>query len=159
MPVFRSRLQGDGGLGPPDGTVPGARVGGVTESERAGLMDGLLARGSDPFRRWMIAGTAVAVALLAGISIVLAWRQYDDAQGRALNDLEARGVGGAAVVDTSFAGQISTLEAIAAAPSVVGEQVPRMSVYFARVNRDGALFSGGLGWIDRGGRARASSAA
>ena len=139
------------------GTAPAGRIAGVADWDRAGLTEGLLGRAAGSFRRWMIAGTAVAVVLLGGISIALAWRQYDDAKGRALTDLEARVVAVAAVVDTSFAGQISTLEAIAAAPSVVGEQTHRMDAYFARANPHGALFSGGLGWIDRSGRALATS--
>jgi len=151
--VFRRSIRdGDGTGGAPDGPP-----GGAADWDRAGLTEGLLGRAADSFRRWMIAGTAVAVVLLGGISIALAWRQYDAAKGRALTDLEARVVGVAAVVDTSFAGQISTLEAIAAAPSVVGEKTARMDAYFARANAHDALFSGGLGWIDLNGHARATS--
>ena len=91
--------------------------GGATDS-----IDVLLYQGSTSFRRRMIAGATVAVLLLAAISIALAWRQYEDARTRALNDLEARVVAVSAIVDTSFAGQIATLTAMAKAPSVVNQQ-------------------------------------
>jgi anti-sigma regulatory factor (Ser/Thr protein kinase) len=123
-----------------------------------GGIDRLLAQGSASFRRRIIASATVAVLLLAGISVALAWRQYEDARSRAANDLEARVVAVSAIVDASFAGQIATLSAISQAPSVVSEESTRMKVYFARVNPKRApLFSGGLGWIDRKGLVLASS--
>ena len=106
----------------------------------------------------MIAGATLAVLLLAGISIALAWRQYEDARTRAMNDLQARVVGVSAIVDTSFAGQIATLNSISKAPSVVNQKSGLMSAYFARVNpRNAPQFSGGLGWIDLKGAVLASS--
>ena len=123
-----------------------------------GGIDRLLSQGAASFRRRIIAGATVAVLLLAGISIILAWRQYEDGRTRATKDLEARVVAVSAIVDASFAGQIATLTAIAQAPSVVSQDSIRMNVYFARVNPKRApLFSGGLGWIDRKGYVLASS--
>ena len=89
------------------------------QGPRADTIDVLLYQGLTSFRRRMIAGATVAVLLLAGISIALAWRQYEDARTRALQDLEARVVAVSAIVDTSFAGQIGTLNAMAKAPSVL----------------------------------------
>ena len=84
--------------------------------------------------------------------------QYDDAKTQAENDLRARVVAVAALVDTSFTGQIQTLSSIAKAPSVVGQQLPRMGSYFRRVNLPGAApFTGGIGWIDRDGFVRATN--
>jgi len=118
----------------------------------------LLQRRSAASRQRIIIGAAIGAALLGAVSIALAWRQYDDAKSRSLTDLEARVVAVSAVIDTSFRGQITALNSIAAAPSVVGERTPRMRSYFRRVNPPhGGLFSGGLGWIDRSGRLRVSS--
>jgi hypothetical protein len=106
----------------------------------------VLQRDSAALRRWIVVGGCVAVLLLAGLSIVLAWQQYDDAKAQAENDLRARVVAVAALVDTSFTGQIQTLSSIAKAPSVVGQQLPRMRPYFRRVSRPGAApFTGGIG--------------
>lgn len=121
-------------------------------------IDGLLYQGVASFRRRIIAAATVAVLVLACISIAIAWRQYEDARTRAMNELEARVVGVSAVVDSTFAGQIAALTAISKAPSVVHGQTPLMTSYFARVNpRRAPQFSGGLGWIDRRGLVRASS--
>ena len=118
----------------------------------------VLQRDSAALRRWIVVGGCVAVLLLAGLSIVLAWQQYDDAKTQAENDLRARVVAVAALVDTSFTGQIQTLSSIAKAPSVVGQQLPRMGSYFRRVNLPGAApFTGGIGWIDRDGFVRATN--
>ena len=100
------------------------------------------------------------MVVLAGISIVLAWRQYDDAKSRALNDLDARVVAVSALVDTSFGGQIASLNSIAKSPAVVARQTPKMTAYFKRLEAPGSrLFSGGLGWIDRQGQERAAARA
>ena len=118
----------------------------------------VLQRDSAALRRWIIVGGCVAVLLLAGLSIVLAWQQYDDAKAQAESDLRARVVAVAALVDTSFTGQIQTLSSIAKAPSVVGQQLPRMGPYFRRVSPPGdAPFTGGIGWIDRDGFVRATN--
>ena len=125
---------------------------------RTDSIDGLLYQGVASFRRRVIAAATVAVLLLAGISVALAWRQYEDARTRALNDLQARVVGVSAIVDTSFGGQIATLTSISKSPSVVNQESALMSAYFARVNpRGSAQFSGGLGWIDLKGTVLASS--
>jgi serine phosphatase RsbU (regulator of sigma subunit)/anti-sigma regulatory factor (Ser/Thr protein kinase) len=124
----------------------------------SGGIDRLLSQGVASFRRRIIAGATVAVLLLAAISIALAWRQYEDARSRAMNDLESRVLGVSAILDTTFAGQIATLNAISQAPSVVSQESLRMNDYFARVNpRRATPFSGGLGWIDRKGLVLASS--
>src|SRR5689334_14436668 len=86
----------------------------------------VLQRDSRILRRWIVVAGCLAVFLLAGISIALAWQQYDDAKEQARNDLRARAVAVAALMDTLFTGQIQTLTSIAEAPSVVGRHVPRM---------------------------------
>ena len=122
-------------------------------------IDGILYQGVASFRRRIIVGASLAVLLLAGISIALAWRQYDDARTRATNDLEARVVAVSAVVDTSFSGQISTLTAIAQGalggqPGLVRDE----RLFRARINPSRApLFSGGLGWIDAQGHVLGAS--
>jgi anti-sigma regulatory factor (Ser/Thr protein kinase)/GAF domain-containing protein len=118
----------------------------------------VLQRDSTALRRWIVVGVCIAVVLLAGISIALAWQQYNDAREQAKSDLRARVVAVAALVDTSFAGEIQTLSSIAKAPSVVELQLPRMRPYFRRVSRPGAEpFTGGIGWIDRAGIVRATN--
>ena len=67
----------------------------------------VLQRDSAALRRWIVLGGCVAVLLLAGLSIVLAWQQYDDAKAQAESDLRARVVAVAALIDTSFTGQIA----------------------------------------------------
>ena len=120
----------------------------------------LLYRGFPSFRRRILGATAGAVLLLSGISVALAWHQYDDAKSRAVSDLEARVVAVSAVVDSSFAGQIETLDSIAQAPSVRGEQFSRMDAYFKQINSGrSVLFSGGIGWINHAGVEHASAAA
>jgi serine phosphatase RsbU (regulator of sigma subunit)/anti-sigma regulatory factor (Ser/Thr protein kinase) len=120
----------------------------------------VLQRDSRVLRRWIVAAGCGAVLLLAGISIVLAWQQYDDAKQQARDDLRARAVAVAALVDTSFTGQIQTLTSIAEAPSVVQRQLPRMQSYFRRVGPPGSPpFTGGIGWIDRSGMVRATNTA
>jgi len=118
----------------------------------------VLQRDSRILRRWIVVAGCLAVFLLAGISIALAWQQYDDAKEQARNDLRARAVAVAALMDTLFTGQIQTLTSIAEAPSVVGRHVPRMDAYFRRVSAPGAPpFTGGMGWIDRNGNPRAAN--
>jgi len=126
-------------------------------SGESGPID-VLQRESTALRRWLIVAGCLAVLLLAGISTFLAWQQYDDAKERARNDLRARVAAVAALVDTSFAGQIQTLSSIAKAPSVVGQDTSLMGPYFRRVSRPGtAPFTAGLGWIDRDGIVRATN--
>ena len=66
-----------------------------------------------------------------------AWRQYDDAKGKALDDMRARVVLASTVFDTYFAGQIATLSSIANSPSVVDQDKARMATYFKRVQKEG----------------------
>ncbi len=99
----------------------------------------------------------VAVLVLAGIAIALAWRQYEDSRRRAIRDLQARVATIGAAIDTSFSGQIATLGAIAKAPPVVQADAPAMNAYFGQLDpRRIGLFNGGIGWIDRRGFVRAS---
>ena len=120
--------------------------------------DELLPVGTSFLGRRVVAYVSSAVLLLAAISVILAWRQYDDAKSRAVNDLDARVVAVSALVDTSFADKIATLDAIAKAPAVVDQQHSAMSSYFRRLESPGgALFSGGLGWGDLRGRVLASN--
>jgi len=91
-------------------------------AREAGPLEALLHERTTSFRRRLIASGGLALVLLVAISVAIAWRQYDDAKTRAMTDLEARVVGVGAIIDTSFAGQIATLDSIANAPSVVAQQ-------------------------------------
>jgi len=116
-----------------------------------------LERDSTSSRRRLIAAAVVAVLLLAGLTIALAWRQYDDSKRRAVRDLRARVATVGAAIDSSFSGQIATLGAIAKAPPVVQGDIPAMDAYFRQLDpRRIGLFNGGIGWIDRRGIVRAS---
>ena len=109
-------------------------------------------------RRRLVVGALAAVLTLAGLAAWLAWSQYGDAKHVAVKEQRARAVVVASVFDTYFTGQISTLNAIAAAPLVVAGDQRGMAEYFRRVQPpDGGSFTGGLGWIDSHGVARASS--
>jgi anti-sigma regulatory factor (Ser/Thr protein kinase)/GAF domain-containing protein len=119
-----------------------------------------LDRGSASSRRRLIAAALVAVVLLAGIIVALAWSQYGDAKSRAAKDLHARVVAVGAIVDTYFDGQVSTLNSIAKAPMVVQQDPLLMTAYFRRLAPAGnPPFSGGIAWVDRTGTVRASSLA
>ena len=61
----------------------------------------------------------IGVAVLAAVSVFVIWRQYGDDKHRDVTDLNARVVLVGAVVDSYLSGGISTLDSIAAAPSVV----------------------------------------
>jgi len=118
----------------------------------------VLQQGSESSRRRLLAGAAVAVVLLAAIAVALAWRQYNDAKSQAIDDQRARVATAGAIVDTFFAGEFGTLDAIANAPSIVGGSVPVMTSYFRRADPPGSvLFTGGIAWIDRSGAIQASS--
>jgi anti-sigma regulatory factor (Ser/Thr protein kinase)/GAF domain-containing protein len=126
-------------------------------SAQPGPIDGLQ-RGLVSSRRRMVAGACVAVLLLAGLAGALAWWQYDDAKTRAMKDLRGRVVAAGAIVDVSFAGQIATLDAMAKSPAVVEGRQAQMQSFFRRVNGPGSTpFTGGIGWIDRGGIARVAN--
>ncbi|HWE82936.1 MAG TPA: SpoIIE family protein phosphatase [Gaiellaceae bacterium] len=109
-------------------------------------------------RRRLIAGTALAVIVLAGVSGALAWNQYQDNQNRAVGDVDAKVVLASSIIDEAFSGGISTLQAIADAPSVVEGRPLAMDAYFARVEKSGTRFySGGISWIALSGDVGASS--
>ena len=64
----------------------------------------------------------------------------------------------ATVFDTYFAGQLASLSAIAASPSVTSGDVESMTRYFASFRPGkGGPFNAGVGWIDLEGRQRATS--
>jgi serine phosphatase RsbU (regulator of sigma subunit)/anti-sigma regulatory factor (Ser/Thr protein kinase) len=108
-------------------------------------------------RRLLIGGLAVTLALVA-VAAVFSWRQYDDGKRHALNELDARAVLASTVFDTYFSGELAALRSIAAAPPVVEQRAAAMTAYFRRVHRtDKALFTGGLGWVDRSGELMAST--
>jgi hypothetical protein len=109
------------------------------------------------FRRTLAASAVLSIVVIAGVSAALAVRQYQHAERTAAKDLEARAVVAAAVVDASFAGQISTLRSIAASPAVVTSRKVEMHNYFRRVERGSPPFNGGLGWIDKDGTLEVSS--
>ena len=105
-----------------------------------------------------VIAVAVAVLVVAGLAVALAWREYGDAKERAAGDQRARAALAVAIFDTYFAGQVNTLEGIAKAPVVVDGDTAGMAEYFQRVQPpDGTIFTGGIGWIDLQGRNRATS--
>ncbi len=119
-----------------------------------------LERDSASSRRRLIAAALAAVLLLAGITVALAWNQYDDAKSRAAKELRARAVAVGALIDTYFDGQVSNLDSIAKAPAVVEQDFPQMSEFFRRLAPPGnPPFSGGIAWVDQSGTVRASSLA
>jgi serine phosphatase RsbU (regulator of sigma subunit)/anti-sigma regulatory factor (Ser/Thr protein kinase) len=123
-----------------------------------GGLEAALGGASLQFRRRLGAGAIVVVTLVVGISTLLAWRQYDDEKKKSLVELQARVVLASNVFDTYFAGQLSLLSSVAAAPSVVESDRPAMRVYFARLEAGRAkTFTGGIGWIDRQGISRLST--
>jgi serine phosphatase RsbU (regulator of sigma subunit)/anti-sigma regulatory factor (Ser/Thr protein kinase) len=131
-----------------------ARQGGEASSDEA------FARGLASARERLVFGALAVWMLLVAIAGVIAWRQYVDAKHGAEHDLRNRAILAETVFDTYFAGQIATLRAIAAAPSVRARDIEKMGGYFARVQPPGSsTFTGGLGWLDRDGYIRASSAA
>ena len=114
--------------------------------------------GAGTLRRRLVLLSLVALALLVALAATFAWRQYDAARARALNEVRARVILAGSVFDTYFAGQISTLQAVAESPSVVSADEPAMRAYFERLqSQPKPLFSGGIGWIDRTGISRVSS--
>jgi serine phosphatase RsbU (regulator of sigma subunit) len=109
-------------------------------------------------RRWLPLLALVALLLFAGVGGALAWRQYKDSQKTDLRDARAKAVVAATVFDVIFAGEIGTLQSISQAPVVVKRDQRQMLAYFKRVlAKNGKLFPGGLGWIDRQGTVRVST--
>ena len=106
----------------------------------------------------LLLGSLLTLALVVTLGLVLVWRQYEDARSDAAKELESRAILAATVFDTYFAGQLQALTAIAASPTVVSRDVEAMNRYFAQFRpKSGATFTAGVGWIDRGGRQRATS--
>ena len=102
----------------------------------------------------------LAFVVFVAVAFVFVSRQYDDAKDDAAHELQARAVLAATVFDTYFTGQLQTLSAMAAAPSVVSKDPEQMRLYFARFRPgSGSSFTAGVGWIDLTGRQRATSAA
>ncbi len=118
----------------------------------------MFGRGASAFRRRFALGALAVIALLVAFGSVLAWHEYDDGKRRALQEMQTRVVLASTVFDTYFAGQLSTLSSIAAAPSVVRVDTPQMAAYFSSLQggTKRQLFTGGLGWIDRAGKSRVS---
>ena len=145
-------------------TRPQAKGGGPASSGRGSRerdaalpFEYFLRQRASSFGRTLAATAVLSILVIAGVSAGLAWRQYQHAQRTAASDLKARVVVAAAVVDASFAGQISTLTAIADAPAVVAQRKGEMRAYFKRIERGNPPFNGGLGWIDKRGELEVSS--
>ena len=72
-----------------------------------------------PFRRRVLLGAVVAGPALVSVAGGLAWHQYDDARASAVKDASARVVLAAAMVDSYYSGELTTLSTIAEAPPVI----------------------------------------
>ncbi|MDQ3671551.1 MAG: SpoIIE family protein phosphatase, partial [Actinomycetota bacterium] len=108
------------------------------------------------FRGRLVAAALVAVVVLTALGLV--WRQYENAKDEAADELQGRAILAGTVFDTYFAGQLTALSAIAASPAVVAADTEAMTEYFARFRPGkGSTFTAGVGWIDLGGRQRATS--
>jgi anti-sigma regulatory factor (Ser/Thr protein kinase)/GAF domain-containing protein len=127
-----------------------------TVRHRSARIEDLVGLRSAQFRRKLALGLALGVVVVAVVASVVAWKLYVDAKARALTDLHARAVAAAAVLDQSFAGDVKTLEAVAAAPAIVDGHDRQVSLYLARAFPRPSAFTGGIGWIGRDGRLRAS---
>jgi serine phosphatase RsbU (regulator of sigma subunit)/anti-sigma regulatory factor (Ser/Thr protein kinase) len=110
------------------------------------------------FRRNLILAAVLAVVAVAAVSAGLALRQYRHAQHAARDDMRTRAIVAAGVINAAFAGDVSTLSAVALAPSFADGRIPLMAEYVKRINKqDGRIFNGGIGWIDRSGIVRVST--
>ena len=100
-------------------------------------------------RRQAPLAVLVAVAALVAVSALLAWGQYRDGRDTAVKELRARVVLASTVFNTYFAGQIATLDGIAASPTFRQGDDLRKAAYLRRVAPPGnKLFTGGLQWVD-----------
>jgi serine phosphatase RsbU (regulator of sigma subunit)/anti-sigma regulatory factor (Ser/Thr protein kinase) len=125
-----------------------------------GPFEDYVGRRAQSFRRRLILVAVLAVVTFVGVSAGLALRQYRHAQHSALQDLRSRAVVGATVINTSFGGDVATLNAIVSSPAFVSGDRTRMRVYLERLQAaPGAQFNGGIGWIDRNGVVRVSTTA
>ena len=130
--------------------LPGRRGSGSPESDAP--FEDYVGRRAAGFRRRLIVIAALAVTAVVAVSAALALHQYRYAQHTALNDLRSRAVVAAAVVNTAFAGDVATLDAVAASPAFVTADQARMRAYLDRLaSSRGSAFNGGIGWIDRRG--------
>ena len=121
------------------------------------MLEAALTRNRRAYAGWVVAGAVVLVLMLTAFGLV--WRQYDDAKGKAEDELRSRAILAATVFDTYFSGQIAALSAIAASPTVRSGDPEAMTRYFARFRPGSSSpFTAGVGWIDLRGRQRATSA-
>ncbi len=126
--------------------------------EGATPVERLILRTPATYRRRLLAAAALMFLALAAVSAFLAWRQYRSNQHRAVNDLNARVVLVAGILDSVVEGGVNTLEATAEAPTVIDGRTELMTPYLRRVAAHGGkLFTGGIGWFDTDGRLRAST--
>jgi anti-sigma regulatory factor (Ser/Thr protein kinase) len=122
--------------------------------------DDYVGRRAATFRRRLTAVAVLAVAAVIAVSAGLAWREYTHAQRSARNDLRSRVVIAAAVINASFAGDVSTLEAVANSPAFVDQDRSRMQAYLRRLRPEQRrLFNAGLGWADSSGVVSVSTSA
>jgi serine phosphatase RsbU (regulator of sigma subunit)/anti-sigma regulatory factor (Ser/Thr protein kinase) len=115
--------------------------------------------GATGFRRRLTVTAIGAVTAVVAVSVGLAFAQYRHAQRSNVNDLRSRAVVAAGLVDAAFSGDISTLDAVATAPSFANLDRPTMGEYLRRLRRSEAgAFNGGIAWIDSSGFVEVSSA-
>ena len=130
----------------------------VRRTRAPGAFEEALTRRVGALRALLLAGALAAVIVLAALAAAIVWRQYEVGKREAVSELRARAVLAATVFDTYFAGQLEALSAIAASPSVRAGDTEAMRRYFAAFRpRSGRAFTAGVGWIDLGGRQRATS--
>src|SRR5579862_2924081 len=98
--------------------------------EGATPVERLILRTPATYRRRLLAAAALMFLALAALSGLLAWRQYRANQHRAVNDLNARVVLVANILDNVVRGGINTLEAAAEAPPVVDGRTDQITPYF-----------------------------
>jgi anti-sigma regulatory factor (Ser/Thr protein kinase) len=137
--------------------LEGSPTGSASRRRRSARIEDLVGLRSAEVRRRLVIGLVVAVLVLAAGATLVAWKLYDDAKTRALTDLHARTVAVGAVLDASFAGDVSTLTAVSKSPDVVGERDGQIKSYLARAFPKGGPFTGGVGWIGLDGHVHAST--
>ena len=101
------------------------------EAKGGASFEEALTRNVQTLRARLVTGALVALVVLAALAVGLLWRQYEDAKRDAARELRARAILAATVFDTYFAGQLATLSAIAASPTVVAGDAKAMTGYFA----------------------------